>query len=227
MKALAPLVAIMTASAFAQTPPAADASSYDLGLLLGNQLANSGLQGSLAREAFMRGVDEALQGKTPSAEQREAAQQFAHAARKTLATHNSQAAHEFLTRNAKVDGVKTTASGLQYRVLEAGAAQAPSPGPTDQVNLRYVASLADGTVLDRSEAHAQAPVFRVNSVIPAWREALLAMKPGARWQLFVPPELGYGVDSPPPLPPGALIVYDLELLQVDATPRMAPRPGAP
>lgn len=226
MKALAPLLAVMTASVFAQTPPAGDTGSYDLGLLLGNQLANSGLQGSLAREAFMRGVEEALQGKTPTTEQREAAQQFAHAARKALAASNAQSAHEFLAKNGKADGVQTTASGLQYRVLEAGATQAPSPGPTDQVNLRYVASLANGTVVDRSEAHAQAPVFRVNSVIPAWREALLAMKPGARWRLFVPPELGYGVDSPPPLPPGALIVYDLELLQVDATPKMAPRPGA-
>ena len=210
--------------------PAAEAASipatvgsYDLGLLLGNQLLNNGLQSALQRDDFLRGLNEALGGKALSASQRDTAQQFARAARKALGEHNAAAAHDFLARNGKSPDIKTTTSGLQYRVLEAGAAQAPSPGPTDQVNLRYTASLVDGTVVDRSEAHAQPPVFRVNSVIPAWREALLGMKPGAKWQLYVGPELGYGVDAPPPLPPGALIVYELELLQVDSTPKLAPQ----
>jgi FKBP-type peptidyl-prolyl cis-trans isomerase len=205
------------------SPISATTGSYDLGLLLGNQLLNNGLQGTLERDDFLRGLNEALQGKPLSASQRDTAQQFARAARKSLGEHNAQAAHDFLAKNGKLPAVKTTASGLQYRVLEQGAAQAPSPGPTDQVNLRYTASLADGTVVDRSAAHAQPPVFRVNSVIPAWREALLAMKPGAKWQLFVGPELGYGMDAPPPLPPGALIIYELELLQVDSTPKLAPQ----
>ena len=115
-------------------------------------------------------------------------------------------------------------SGLQYRVLAAGAAKAAPPAPTDQVTLRYRLSLADGTVLDRSEDHPQQqPVFRVNRVIPAWREALLAMRPGARWQLFVPPDLGYGTNSPPPIPPGALLIFDLDLLTVERAPQTAPR----
>ena len=204
-------------------PVSAGDGSYDLGLLLGNQLLNNGLQTALKRDDFLRGLNEALAGKTLSAGQRDMAQQFARAARKALGEHNAQAAHDFLAKNGKSPQVKTTASGLQYRVLEQGATGAPSPAPTDQVNLHYTASLADGTVVDRSESHAQAPVFRVNSVIPAWREALLAMKPGAKWQLFVGPELGYGMDAPPPLPPGALIIYELELLQVDSTPKLAPQ----
>lgn len=235
--ALGLALALATAQAGADSPTAAGPAnpapepppipaaigSYDLGLLLGNQLLNNGLQGALQRDEFLRGLNEALQGKALSAGQRDTAQQFARASRKALGERNAQAAHAFLARNSQAPEVKTTASGLQYRVLETGAAQAPSPGPTDQVNLRYTASLADGTVIDRSEAHGQPPVFRVNSVIPAWREALLAMKPGAKWRLFVGPELGYGMDAPPPLPPGALIIYELELLQVDSTPKMAPQ----
>lgn len=217
-------LALVAGRAGADTAPIpAPAGSYDLGLLLGNQLLNNGLQDALRRDDFLRGLNEALKGKPLSADQRDTAQQFARAARKALGEHNARAAQDFLAKNGKSPEVKTTASGLQYRVLEPGAAQAPSPGPTDQVNLRYTATLADGTVVDRSEAHAQPPVFRVNSVIPAWREALLGMKPGARWQLFVGPELGYGMDAPPPLPPGALIIYELELLQVDSSPRLAPQ----
>jgi len=137
---------------------------------------------------------------------------------------NAKLAKEFLARNAHATGITTMPSGLQYRVLAAGAAKAAPPAPTDQVTLRYRLSLADGTVLDRSEDHPQQqPVFRVNRVIPAWREALLAMRPGARWQLFVPPDLGYGTNSPPPIPPGALLIFDLDLLTVERAPQTAPR----
>ena len=219
------LALTLAGTAGAEAPPVAnDVGSYDLGLLLGNQLFNNGLQAALARADFLRGLNEAMEGKTLSVSQRDTAQQFARAARTALGERNARAAHDFLAKNGQAPQVRTTASGLQYRVLEEGAAQAPSPGPTDQVNLRYTASLADGTVLDRSDAHAQPPVFRLNSVIPAWREALLAMKPGAKWRLFVGPELGYGMDAPPPLPPGALIIYELELLQVDSTPQRALQP---
>jgi FKBP-type peptidyl-prolyl cis-trans isomerase FklB len=113
-------------------------------------------------------------------------------------------------------------SGLQYRVLNKGDSSAKSPGPTDQVTVRYKASLADGTVFDRSDTHDRPAMFRVNSVFKGWQEAFLAMKPGAKWQLFVPPELGYGANSPPGVPPGALLIYELELLQVEPTPPMDP-----
>jgi FKBP-type peptidyl-prolyl cis-trans isomerase len=204
-------------------PPSAEVGSYDLGLMLGNQLVNNGFGKGASRKELMRGIDDALAGKIPSAEQREAVQRFSRANREALAASNAKLAKEFLARNANAAGITTMPSGLQYRVLAAGAAKAEPPAPTDQVTLRYRVSLADGTVLDRSEDHPQKqPMFRVNRVIPAWREALLAMRPGAKWKLFVPPELGYGANSPPPIPPGALLIFDLDLLQVERAPQMAP-----
>jgi FKBP-type peptidyl-prolyl cis-trans isomerase len=194
--------------------------------MLGNQLVDNGLGKAASRKELMRGIDDALAGKIPTAAQREAVQQFSRANREALAASNAKLAKEFLAKNAHAPGITTKPSGLQYRVLAAGAAQAAPPSATDQVTLRYRLSLADGTVLDRSEDHPQQPVFRVNRVIPAWHEALLAMRPGAKWQLFVPPDLGYGANSPPPIPPGALLIFDLDLLHVERTPQMAPRTPA-
>jgi FKBP-type peptidyl-prolyl cis-trans isomerase FklB len=215
----------LTAPPTAKVPPAvsAEIGSYDIGLMLGNQLTNNGLGTGISRAALLRGLEEALGGKPVSADQKNAAQQFIRAARNALAERNQKLAREFLEKNAQKKGVKTLASGLQYRVLAEGDPQRPSPGPVDQVSVRYRASLPDGTELDRSEDHAQAAVFRMNSMIPAWHEALSAMRPGAKWQVFVPPELGYGVNAPPPLPPGSLIVYELELLRVEASGQVPPQ----
>ena len=205
-------------------PPSAEAGSYDLGLMLGTQLVHNGLGKAVSRKELMRGIDDALAGKIPTEQQREAVQQFSRANREALAASNAKLAKEFLGRNAHAPGVLTMPSGLQYRVLAAGDPKAAAPALADQVTLRYRVSLADGTVLDRSEDHPQQqPVFRVNRVIPAWREALLAMRPGAKWQLFVPPDLGYGANSPPPLPPGALLIFDIDLMGVERAPQAAPR----
>jgi peptidylprolyl isomerase/FKBP-type peptidyl-prolyl cis-trans isomerase FklB len=180
----------------------------------------------VSRKELIRGIDDALAGKIPTAQQREAVQQFSRANRETLAANNAQFAKEFLARNAHAPGVTSMPSGLQYRVLAAGDPAVAPPSPIDQVTLRYRVSLIDGTVLDRSEDHPQQAVFRVNRVIPAWREALLAMRPGAKWQLFVPPDLGYGANAPPPIPPGALLIFDFDLMDVERAPRAAPRrPG--
>jgi peptidylprolyl isomerase/FKBP-type peptidyl-prolyl cis-trans isomerase FklB len=207
----------------------AETASYDIGLTVGNMLALNGLRDSLSRQALIRGLDEALAGKRVSAAQREAAQQFSRAARTEFARRNEAAARQFLSKNAVEKGVVTLPSGLQYRVVTPGEPNAPHPGPMDQVSLRYRASLPDGTLLDSSDEHPQAAIFRMNSMIKGWHEALGAMRPGAKWTVYVPPELGYGSNSPPPIPPAALIVYELELLTVDATspPMPAPFPTSP
>jgi FKBP-type peptidyl-prolyl cis-trans isomerase FklB len=206
-----------------QSPVIAPADgSYDVGLMIGSQLANSGLGATISRDALMRGLEAALGGKLPNAAQRDAAQQFMHTARTALAERNSELARIFLQKNAREKGVASLPSGLQYRVLQEGDPKAPLPGPQDQILLRYRANLADGTEIDRSDEHAQPAVFRLNSVIKGWREALSAMRPGAKWQVFVPPDLGYGANSPPPIPPGSLLVYELEVMQVEAIKPVAP-----
>jgi FKBP-type peptidyl-prolyl cis-trans isomerase len=220
-----------TASA-PHTPPATplidpQIGSYDLGMLLGNQLSHNGLGSTLSLPALERGLKEALAGKIPNPQQRDSAQHFVSAARDALATHNATLAREFLAKNSSAEGIRTLPSGLQYRVLAPGDEKAPPPKPSDELTVRYRASLSDGTQLDNSDEHPQQPVFRLNSVIQGWQQALSAMRPGAKWQVFVPPQLGYGSNSPPPLPPGALLVYELELVSVTpaSTTAVSPRPG--
>lgn len=207
----------LTAAASAKAPPLApDAASYDLGLLLGSQLDHDGLAPTISIDGLTRGLKDALGGRAPTAEQREAAQHFVRAAHDALADRNRSLARDFLADNAKQPGVMSMPSGLQYRILNAGDPAGKSPIPTDTVTVRYRASLADGTEYDRSDSHDHPATFRVNTVFKGWQQAFLAMKPGAKWQLFVPPELGYGNNSPPTVPPGAVLVYELELLKIEA-----------
>lgn len=194
---------------------APDVGSYDIGLMLGSQLEHNGLVPLLSVDSLIRGLKESTGGRSITAAERDAALRFMHDAREVLAEKNRQAGRAFLARNAKEPGIVTMPSGLQYRILIPGDAKGPSPAPTDQVTVRYRASLADGTEFDRSETHDRPATFRVNTVFKGWQEAFLSMKPGAKWQLFVPPELGYGNSSPPSVPPGAVLVYELELLQVE------------
>jgi FKBP-type peptidyl-prolyl cis-trans isomerase FklB len=191
-------------------------ASYDIGLTFGSQLSRNGLGPAISQEALVRGLKDALAGTPISAQQKDAAQQFMRAARDALVARNTTLGREFLEKNARESGVRKLGSNLQYRVLVAGDPKGAQPGSQDRLIVRYRVSLSDGTELDNSDQHDQLPAFRLNSVIPAWREALAAMTPGAKWQLFVPPELGYGADAPPPIPPGALLIYELELLRVEA-----------
>jgi FKBP-type peptidyl-prolyl cis-trans isomerase FklB len=211
----APIVAAAPQSAPKAPPISAEVGSYDVGLMLGGQLDHNGMAKSVSVDELIRGLREGISGHAMSAEQRDAALQFMREARDALADKNRALAKQFLEHNSKEPGIETMPSGLQYRVLAAGDASAKSPLPTDQVTVRYRASLADGTEFDRSDTHDRAATFRVNSVFKGWQQAFLAMKPGAKWQLFVPPELGYGNNSPPMVPPGALLIYDLELLKVE------------
>jgi FKBP-type peptidyl-prolyl cis-trans isomerase FklB len=189
--------------------------SYDLGLMLGSQLEHNGLDKNVSLEELTRGLKEALAGRNVSNEERDTALRFMRDARAGVVDKNHAAAQAFLAKNAKESGIVTTPSGLQYRVLVPGDAGGKSPQPTDQVTVRYRASLLDGMEFDRSDAHDHAATFRVNSVFKGWQQAFLAMKPGAKWQLFVPPELGYGNNTPPMVPPGSLLIYELELLKVE------------
>jgi len=211
------------ASTAPKAPPVTpEVGSYDVGLMLGSQLEHNGVLPNLSLDTLIRGIKDAVGGRAITAQERDAALRFMRDARDTLTEKNRAAGREFLERNAKQPGVMSMPSGLQYRVLNKGDSNAKSPAPTDQVTVRYKASLADGTEFDRSDTHDRPAMFRVNSVFKGWQEAFLAMKPGAKWQLFVPPELGYGANSPPGVPPGALLVYELELLQVEPAPPMDP-----
>lgn len=120
----------------------------------------------------------------------------------------------FLAENAKKEGVKTTASGLQYKVIKSGTGATPKP--TDTVKVHYHGTLIDGTVFDSSVQRGEPITFPVTGVIPGWVEALQMMKVGDKWQLFIPAKLAYGEHSPTPaIPPNSVLIFEVELLGIE------------
>ena len=110
--------------------------------------------------------------------------------------------------------MKTTATGLQYKVVTQGKGK--SPGITDRVTVHYTGKLVDGTIFDSSIQRGQPATFRVNQVIPGWTEALRMMKEGDKWILYIPYALGYGErGSPPQIPPFSTLIFEVELLKVN------------
>jgi FKBP-type peptidyl-prolyl cis-trans isomerase FklB len=211
----APLAALADANKPA-TAPDAPSPSYSAGLQVGEGMHRAGFTNEIDVEAFARGLKDALAGKASTPEDRERLNQFIAEVRNNVLTRNHAAARDFLAKNAGANGVVTTASGLQYKILQAGDAKAPSPGPGDKVTVQYRGTLLDGTEFDSSYARGTPATFQVNGVIKGWQEALVLMKPGAKWQLFVPPELAYDANSRPPIPPGSLLLFDVELVSVGA-----------
>lgn len=204
-----------------------DIASYDIGLMLGRQLYQSGLSASARQESLIRGLKEGLAGKVATDEQRRQANQFIRAGRDAVVDRNERESREFLAKNANAEGVITTASGLQYRVLSEGDPAGHPPGPTDEVTVQYRAALADGVEFDSSYAHGRPATLRMTSIIKGWREALSMMRPGARWRLYVSPELAYGTNPPPAVPPGSLLIYELELVRIEPPHAIEPKAASP
>lgn len=121
---------------------------------------------------------------------------------------------EFLAENAKKEGVITTPSGLQYKVLVQGSGQVPQA--TDKVKVNYEGRLIDGTVFDASSKHGNDPIsFRADQVIRGWTEALTMMPVGSKWQLYIPQELGYGERQAGNIPPYSVLIFDVELVGIE------------
>jgi len=128
-----------------------------------------------------------------------------------LAAKNLAAGQEYLAENAKKDGVKTTASGLQYEIMKAGSGEIPKA--TDTVNAIYKGTLIDGTPFDDSKG--QARPFNVSRVVKGWQEALQMMPVGSKWRLSVPSELGYGANgNRPPIGPNSALIFEMELASI-------------
>lgn len=202
--------------------PSAEVASYEVGLILGRQLYQNGLSATVGWEPLVAGLKDGLAGTVATDLQRSQANQFIASSRESSVERNRAAARAFLDKNGKAEGIRTTPSGLQYRVLADGDPARSSPRASDQVTVRYRAALSDGVEFDSSTAHGQAATVRMATIIKGWQEALMMMKPGAKWQLFVPPNLGYGTTPPPAIPPGALLIYELELVRVEATAQVDP-----
>jgi peptidylprolyl isomerase len=131
---------------------------------------------------------------------------------KKMAEDNKSKAKDFWTENASKEGVEQTRSGLQYLVLEEGSGN--TPAATDMVKVHYHGTLLDGSVFDSSVDRGQPISFGLNQVIPGWTEGLQLMKEGGKTRLFIPSELAYGDRATGTIPPGSLLIFDVELIEV-------------
>jgi FKBP-type peptidyl-prolyl cis-trans isomerase FklB len=190
--------------------------SYSLGVSMGDQMRASGISpDAVNSERLGQGVRDALAGKVKMTEaDRTNIAGLLRSARETAAEPGHRAAAKFLAENAQKPDVVTTKSGLQYKVISPGSGD--SPKPSDEVTVNYRGTLLDGTEFDNSYKRGQPASFPVSRVIPGWTEGLQLMKPGAKYELFVPPQLAYDMNPPPgaPIPPGSMLVFEVELISV-------------
>lgn len=133
---------------------------------------------------------------------------------KKAAAENIQIGSDYLSNNKLEEGVKTTTSGLQYKVLNAGTGTS-HPTANDKVKVHYHGTLTDGTVFDSSVARGEPISFGLNQVIKGWTEGLQLMVVGEKTRLFIPSDLGYGNSASGPIPPGSTLIFDVELLGIN------------
>jgi FKBP-type peptidyl-prolyl cis-trans isomerase FklB len=192
-----------------------DKISYALGLSIGNNFQNSGIN-SLQVEDFVKGLNDVLSGAQPAISYDEAKQvinEFFMNLQKQKLELNKKAGEEFLTINKGKAGVVTLPSGLQYQVLQNG--EGVKPTASDKVKCHYHGTLINGTVFDSSVQRGQPAVFGVSQVIPGWVEALQLMSVGSKWRLFIPSELAYGEQGAGDvIEPNSTLIFDVELLEI-------------
>jgi FKBP-type peptidyl-prolyl cis-trans isomerase FklB len=189
--------------------------SYGLGSLVATNLKSQGGD-SLNVDALIAGMKDVMQGKKPQMDQLEALaivqvymQQASAKKMASLKTDNAK----FLEDNKKVEGVKTTASGLQYKVVTTGKGKAPIAA--DKVTVHYTGKLIDGTVFD-SSVGKEPITFEVGGVIAGWTEALQLMHEGDKWMIYLPYEIAYGErGAGDQIPPYSTLIFEVELIKVN------------
>ncbi len=197
-------------------------ANYSVGYQIGDDFKRQGVE--INPEALVKGIQDAISGKTPLMTAEEQRATLVNLQRQ-VATRQKQnkpkqaqkyrgEGREFLASNANKPGVVTLPSGMQYKVIREGTGR--SPGATDTVTVHYRGTLLDGTEFDSSYSRGKPATFGVGRVIAGWTEALQLMKEGARWQLFIPPDLAYGEKGAgSKIPPNSSLIFDVELISVE------------
>lgn len=193
-----------------------DKLSYAWGLAMGSQLKGMGVE-KLDFEAFGNAVKSVFTGETPEMSPEDAQKiitEYLEELQKK-ATEAAQAeSKSFLDENAKKEGVKVTASGLQYRVLKDG--EGAQPTAEDEVTVHYTGKLLNGTVFDSSVNRGEPATFPLNRVIPGWTEGVQLMKEGAKYEFYIPSDLAYGPQGiPNVIPPHSTLIFEVELIKVN------------
>ena len=126
----------------------------------------------------------------------------------------SEQSRAYMAKVAKAPGVVVLPSGLAYKVVRSGPATGLKPRKGDEVKVHYEGKLEDGTVFDSSYERGQPAAMPLDKLVPGWMEALPLMRPGDEWILYVPSNLGYGAQGQGPIPPGAPLIFRIELIDV-------------
>jgi len=195
--------------------------SYGMGMEIANNLKRQSFDVDV--DLLLKGMRDALSGgKTLMTEQE--ARQILTAfqkemmakqkeAAKVLGEKNKKEGEAFLAENKKKEGVIALPSGLQYKVIKAGAGKKPKL--TDKVKTHYRGTLINGTEFDSSYRRGEPVTFPVKGVIPGWTEALQLMEEGAKWQLFIPSNLAYGErGAGGTIGPNATLIFEVELISI-------------
>ena len=210
--------------AAADSPPpfkdTKEKASYSIGVSIGKNFKAQGADLNL--EIVLQGMKDAVEGKKAlmtDQEIQETMMSFSSQMRakvqekqKEAGEKNRKEGEAFLAENKKKDGVKTTPSGLQYKVITLGTG--PKPATNDTVVTHYRGTLIDGSEFDSSYKRGEPATFPVTGVIKGWTEALQLMPVGSKWQLFIPSELAYGPSGRPSIPPSSTLLFDLELISI-------------
>lgn len=192
------------------------AASYCVGMSIADSLKQQDLDG-LSPEIIAEAISEMFAGKdakyTPN-EANDIIQSYLNAIGEKKFAAFKEEGEAFLNENKSKAGVQTTASGLQYEVIEAGSGAKPSV--QSQVKVHYHGTLIDGTIFDSSVQRGEPATFGVNQVIPGWTEALQLMPAGSKYRLYIPQNLGYGAHPHPggAIKPFMALIFDVELLEV-------------
>jgi FKBP-type peptidyl-prolyl cis-trans isomerase FkpA len=200
-------------------------TSYAMGMLIGEDLKQMGMPVNYG--AFLRGFRDVMENNETSLSRDEAMrmiQEAYEAAMLSRAEENLEKQRAFLEENGRREGVSTTGTGLQYEVISTGPG-GERPGPADTVRVNYEGSLLDGTVFDSSYDWGEPAEFPLQGVIPGMAEGIQLMTVGSACRLYIPSGLAYGDEGGGVIPPGSLLIFDVELLEI--LPPETPFPGEP
>jgi FKBP-type peptidyl-prolyl cis-trans isomerase FklB len=212
------------------TPPAAEAPaapsaadvSYSIGTMIAGNLKQQGIEVDLAE--LTKGLADTIEGKKPRLDQAQVQQVMMAMQQQQMkaqqekaaagADKNKEEGAAFLAKNGKEEGVVTTASGLQYKILKQG--DGAKPAATDKVKVHYHGTLLDGKVFDSSVDRGEPISFPLDGVIKGWTEGVQLMPVGSKFKFFIPSDLAYGDGGAgADIGPGSTLIFEVELLEIE------------
>jgi FKBP-type peptidyl-prolyl cis-trans isomerase FklB len=206
-------------TAWAQLNSTDQKASYTIGVDLANNLKNQGID--IDADAFILGLEDVLKNRKlqlTDNDMKQALDDFRrqleakqNERRQALLQTNKQKSEQFLAENLKKPGVKSMESGLQYRVIKQGTGEFAKPNQV--LVAHYRGTLIDGTEFDSSLSRGTPIEFKMDNVIEGWQQALAKMNPGSKWEIFVPPHLGYGErGAGNVIGPNETLIFEIELI---------------